>query len=412
MKPASPFRAVRLTAMALAMSLLAACGDDDDTNTPDAGADPQTPLYAVVAQVSADNESQSYIALTDKVDLTAPLSLENAVEVPGRALGFGIAKSGSLYVGGSQDATVTRYDLNSSGKLEKKSTVSFAGRGLSSVGEYQNQFQFVSSTKAYYFDGRTAQVIVWNPTDMTVTNAVAINGLAIEGAVTTFATHPVRAGDLIIAPVGWRPSAGVGITRRAGVVVVDTKTDAVSLVTDDRCGYVRDGVLAPDGKVYLATEAYGAAVHRVAGGDTPVPCLLKFDPATKTFDASFFRELGSFTGGAATGSLLAGPNGTAYLRVLDESVYTVAPGTHPRVVASAQAWTWWQLDFSTLAATKVATLPASTGSTFLFNVADNRVLFTEFTNSSSQTNLRDLSSQSGTVAMNTQGLVFSFLQVR
>ncbi|QSQ26368.1 hypothetical protein JY651_16150 [Pyxidicoccus parkwayensis] len=410
MKPASPFRFVRLTAVALAMSLLTACGDDDDKVDPDPT--PNTPLYAVIAQVSADNESQSYIALTDKVDLTAPLSLENAIEVPGRALGFGIAKSGSLYVGGSDGATITRYDLNSSGKLEPKSTVSFAGKGVASIGEYQNQVQFVSSTKAYYFDGRTSQVIVWNPSDMTLTNAVAINNLAIEGATTTFASHPVRVGDLIIAAVGWRPSASVGITKQAGVVVVDTKTDAVSLVTDNRCGYVRDGVLGSDGKVYLATEAYGAAVYRVAGGDTPVPCLLKFDPATKSFDKDFYRELSSFTGGAATGSLLPGPTGTAYLRVLDESVYTVAPGTHPRAVASAQAWTWWQLNLSTLAATKVEKLPASTGSSFLFNVADNRVLFTEFTNSSSQTNLRDLSNQSGTVAMSSQGLVFSFLQVR
>ncbi|WP_164002159.1 hypothetical protein [Pyxidicoccus caerfyrddinensis] len=409
MKPASPFRIARLTATALALSLLAACGDDP-VDPPDEI--PETkPLYAVVAQVSADNESQSYIVVTDTVDLTAPLSLENAIEIPGRALGSGIAKSGSLYVSSSEGANVTRYDLNSNGKLEQKTTVSFAGKGVATIGEYQNQFQFISSTKAYYFDGRTSQVIVWNPSDMTLTKAVPVEALSIEGATTTFATHPVRSGDLVLMPVGWR-TGPTSVVKQAGVIVVDTKTDAVKLVTDTHCGYVRDGILAPDGKVYLATEAFATAVYRVVGGETPVPCLLKFDPATQSFDSTFYRELSSFTGGAATGSLLPGPSGTAYLRVLDESVYTVAPGTAPRVVASAQAWTWWQLRFDTLVATKVAGLPASTGSSFIFNVADNRALFTEFTNSSSQTNLRDLSSQNGTVAMSTQGLVFSFLQLR
>lgn len=410
MKPASPFRFPRLLATAVALSLLAACGDDDDTTVDPP--DETKPLYAVIAQVSVNNESQSYVVLTDTVDHTAPLSLENALEVPGRALGFGVAKSGTLYVSSSAGANVTRYELNSSGKLEQKAVVSFAGKGVATIGEYQNQFQFISGTKAYYFDGRTAQVIVWNPTDMTVTNAVAIPNLAEAGAVATFATHPVRTGNLVLVPVGWRTTAGTGVIKKAGVVVVDSTTDSVKLVTDDSCGYVRDGVLAPDGKVYLATEAFGAAVHRVAPGNNPAPCLLKFDPQTQSFDTDFYKDLNSLTNGSATGSLLAGPPGTAYVRVLDEGVYTVAPDASPRAVASAQAWTWWQLRFDTLTATKVGTLPASTGSSFLYSVADNRVLFTEFTNSSSQTNLRDLSSQSGAVAMSTQGLVFSFLQLR
>ncbi|WP_164021055.1 hypothetical protein [Pyxidicoccus trucidator] len=411
MKLASSFRFPRLTATALALSLLAACGDDKDPVDP-IDETPEKPVYAAIAQVSANNESQSYVILTDSVDQTAPLSLEKAIEVPGRALGSGPMKSGSLYVSSSEGAEVTRYDLTTEGTLEKKATVSFQGRGVASIGEYQNQFQFISNTKAYYFDGRTAQLIVWNPTDMTLVNAVTINGLATEGAVTTFATHPVRTGNLVIMPVGWRPSAGVGITKQAGLVVVDTTTDAVTLVKDDRCGYVRDGVLGPDGMVYVATEAYGAAVFRVAGGSTPVPCLLKFNPQTRTFDTTFYRELSTLTGGAATGSLLPGPQGTAYLRVLDETVYTVNAGTHPRVVASAQAWTWWQLRLDTLTATKVSTLPASTGSSFLFNVDDDRVLFTEFANNSTTTNFRELSDQSGTVAFSTQGLAFSFLQLR
>ncbi|WP_338866166.1 hypothetical protein [Myxococcus stipitatus] len=408
MNVASCFSFPHITAAALALSLFAGCGDDKDGQGVGDGA-----VYAAITQVSTTDETQSYVVLMNKVDQTAALSLENATEIPGRALGAGISKSGHLYVASSEGAIVTRYKLTADGKLAQDGEVSFSGRGVSSIGEYQHQFQFASATKAYYVDGRTAQVIVWNPTTMQVTNAVALPGLTIAGAVSTFASLPVRTANKILIPVGWRPSSSVGITSKAGVIVVNPENDAITLVTDDRCGYVRDGVVGPDGQVYLATEAYGAAVFRTAGiAAAPEPCLLRFDAQTQAFDKTFLRALGSLTNGKATGSLLPGPSGTAYLRVLDDTHPSLREGMHPRAMASAPAWKFWQLNLSTFAATEVSTLPASTGSTFLFDAADDRVLFTEFTNNSSVTNVRELTDKSGKLVFTTQGLVFSFLQLR
>ncbi|WP_342373997.1 hypothetical protein NVS55_21480 [Myxococcus stipitatus] len=407
MKTPSRFSFPRLTAAALALGLFSGCGDDKDGKGIGDGA-----VYAAITQVSTADETQSYVVLLNKVDQTEALSLENATEIPGRALGAGIAKSGHLYVAGSEGAIVTRYKLTDDGKLVQDGEVSFSGRGVSSIGEYQHQFQFASATKAYYVDGRTAQVIVWNPTTMEVTNAVQLPGLTIAGSVSTFASLPVRAANKILIPVGWRPSSSVGITAKAGVIVVNPENDAITLVTDDRCGYVRDGVVGPDGQVYLATEAYGAAVFRTAGASAaPEPCLLRFDAQAQTFDKDFRRSLGALTNGKPTGSLLPGPSGTAYLRVLDETHSSLREGMHPRAMASAPAWKFWQLNLATLAATEVSTLPASTGSTFLYD-ADNRVLFTEFTNNSSTTNVRELTDKSGKLVFTTQGLVFSFLQLR
>ncbi len=406
MKLAPPLRPLRLAALAL--PLLAGCGEDSqEPNDPNNA----TSLYALTTQILTTDDPQSYVVLTDSVDHSSPLSLDQAMELPGRALGAGIRKSGSLFVSGNESPTVTRYDVTSDGRLEQKAAVSFEGKGVSSIGEYQHQFQFVSETKAYYFDGRTAQVIVWNPSEMSVTGSIPLNGLTIEGALLTFATLPISRQDQIIMPVGWRPATGIGITSQAGVVVVDTRNDTATVVKDPRCGYVRDGVVGPDGQIYLATEVYGAAVRRVAGGDTPVPCLLRFNPETRTFDPSFHRELSSLVSGATAGSLLPGPNGTAYLRVFDESLFTVGESTHPRALASAPAWRWWQLRLDTLSAAPVSALPASTGSTFLFE-AEDRVLFTEFASGNTDTHLRELSDESGAVKTTLPGLTFSFLQVR
>jgi hypothetical protein len=408
------FRTSGRVLAALALSFVAACSDDPEPGENPDGGDNTSPLYAFVAQVSTDSDSTSYVILTDKLDQTEPLSIANATQVAGRALGSGIPKSRALFVSSSAGAVVTRYDITNDNTLRKAGEVSFAGKGLSTIGEYQNQFQFVSETKAYYFDGRTAQIIVWNPKDMTLTNSISLPEMTLPGTVLTFASNPLRVGDKVLMPLGWRPSATVGITQKAGVIVVDTTHDSAVVATDDRCGYVRDGVVGTDGQVYLATEAYGAAVKRMSGNsaDVPTPCLLKFDPVAAKFDAAFFKDLGSLTNGSATGSFLEGPNGTGYLRVLDETVYPVVDGTHPRTVASAVAWKWWKLDPASGAnATLVETLPASTGSSFIYHV-DNRTLFTEFTNSSSVTHYRELGDVSGKLVASHSGLSFSFLQVR
>ncbi|HYI00038.1 hypothetical protein [Hyalangium sp.] len=408
MKLAAPLRSLRFIATALALPLMAGCGEDDPgpVDPP-----PATALYAITTRVSTGDATQSYVILTDTVDSSEALKLDGAIEIPGGALGVGVAKSGALFVGSTSAPTVTRYNLTTKGSLEKVGTVSFQNQGASSIGEYQHQFQFVSETKAYYFDGTSAKAVIWNPTDMTVTGSIDLSGLVIQGARLTFATLPFRVGDLILMPVGWRPSAGIGITKQAAVVIVDTKTDTATIAKDDRCGYVRDGVLGPDGQVYLATEVYGSAVRRVAGGDTPVPCLLRLNPQTRAFDSSFFRELSALVNGGTAGSLLPGPQGTAYLRVLDESQFEVKQDTHPRVLASASAWKWWQLRLDTLTATPVDGLPSTSGSSFLFEVG-NRTLFTEFTNGSSTTNLRELTDRSGKVTASMPGMAFSYLQVR
>jgi hypothetical protein len=409
MKLATHLRSWLLAAPVLALPLLAGCGEEK--SGPGGDTSPDTPLYAITTQIVTTDTPQSYVVLTDTLDSSEALKLENAIELPGRALGFGIAKSGSLFVGGNEGPTVTRYDLTSDGRLAKAGTVSFEGKGVASITEYQHQFQFVSETKAYYFDGRTAQVILWNPTEMSVTGSISLSDITVQGAVMTFATLPLRRADQVIMPVGWRPATGVGITKQAGVIVIDTKTDTAIFRKDTRCGYTRDAVLGTDGKVYLATEVYGAAVRRVAGGETPTPCLLRFDPESLSFDASFHRELSTLVGGGTAGSLIPGPEGTAYLRVFDESLFPVQQGTSPRALASASVWKWWQLRLDTLTATPVDGLPATTGSTFLFK-ADDRTLFTEFTAGSAATNLRELSDRSGKVTANLPGISFSFLQVR
>ncbi|MCP3102861.1 MxcI protein [Myxococcus sp. K15C18031901] len=391
----------RLSAALLSLSLLSACGDSEDE---------ASSLYAVTTQLLAQDPTQSYVVLTTKAEQSGSLSLEGAISVPGRALGVGIAKTGSLYVVSDESATVTRYTLDDKDTLAQSGTVSFAAQGISSLGEYQANFQFISETKAYYFDGATAQVVVWNPQAMSVTGTIALSELVIPDTVLAFSGAVVRVGQQVIMPVGWRPVSGVGITRKAAVVSIDTATDTASIATDERCGYTHDAAVGPDGQVYVATEAYGAAVRRVVGEDSPEPCLLRYDPRTRAFDTTFYRSLDSLVGGGTAGALIPGPSGTAFIRVLDETIAPVTEGTHPRTVASGTGWQWWELKLDTLVATRRSDIASTSGSVFLFE-SENHTLYTEFGAGAASTTLHVLDDE-GRSTLTTQGLSFSFLQLR
>ncbi|MFP2963647.1 MxcI protein [Myxococcus sp. 1LA] len=393
---------LRLSAAALVLSLMGGCDDSGDDST--------GPLYAITTQDLNADPATSYVVVTRDAERATQLSLDGAISVSGRALGVGVRKSGHVYVVSDDSPSVTRYSLTEAGGLVQSGTMSFASLGVMSLGEYQANFQFVSETKAYFFDGITAQAVIWNPTEMTVTGSIPLGELEIEGTEMAFSGSVISHNGQLIVPVGWRPAVGVGITQQAGVVSVDTATDTATIATDPRCGYTHDAVLGPDGKVYIATEAYGAAVRRTHGDEVPEPCLLRFDPQTRTFDAGFHRPLSTLTGGGTVGSLVPGPSGSAYLRVLDENVAPVLEGTHPRSVASGAGWQWWQLNLSTLAATHVPQFPATSGSSFLFHT-ENQTLFTEFGPGAASTTLHVLG-DNGRSTLSTRGLSFSLVQLR
>ncbi|WP_248913974.1 hypothetical protein [Polyangium aurulentum] len=347
--------------------------------------------------------------MTDKLGSDASLSLDEGLEIPGRALGVGPEGAGAVFVAGDAGPTLTRYDLQGDGSFQSGATMSFQGKGIATFGEYQGQFQFISETKAYFFDGPTGQVVIWNPKEMTITGQIPLDGLVLADATLTFTAAPLRRGDDVITFAGFRN--GPEVPSRAAVVVVNSKTDEATVVTDDRCGYVRDGIEGPDGKIYMATEAYGAAVHRLNNDNAEPPCMLRFDPATKKFDTAFHVELGTLFGGQTAGSLTRGPGNEAYLRVLDESVFPVMPDTHPRVLASAAAWKWATVTLGDTPTAEVLAAAPNNGSVIPLELGDQS--FVALFQGQDSTKLLELGANGpGDVALSAPGLVFSAVKIR
>lgn len=376
------------------------------------------PVFALTTQVfGADAAStHSYVLLTSALD--SPLNLADAlIQIPGRALGTGPMDGGRLYVAGDAGPTVTRYDLTESGGLSEHSTVSFLGKGVSEFGEYGGQFQYVAADKAYWFDPGTAQIVIWDPEAMRVTGDVSLSDLAFEGEGLSFTAVPLRDEQLIYSFASWRTGpVPIAIPDRAGVVVLDTASDEATVAIDTRCGYVRDGVLASDGYIYLATEAIGTTVHFLNSNNASAPCLLRFDTGTRAFDPDFKIEISSLFGGATGGSLLVAASGTAFLRFLDEDLLPADPedpvNLNPRFLASAPVWGWARFTPGPEPEVEVLDTPATTGSVLPFRLG-NRTLAPLFSQSE-VTQLIELTDTglSASASASVPGLVFSAVKLK
>lgn len=427
----------KLLLCAAAVSMAGACSDDEDGDkggtldsgvldgavvTPDGGGPPAdgslgsgdgsapvTPTgskYAVVTQVSVSgDQTTSYVSVVDSLSNGVKVSLDGATQVNGRALAANEAGSGVVFVSTGGAPELTRYELRDGNKLEATGKISFQDRGVQSIGEYATQLQFVSPTKAYYFDTRTAQIIVWNPMALTVTSAIDIKSLTLPDATLTFTSAlAIRRGTQIVLPAGWRSGNNQRVIKQASVVVLDTATDTAKVLTDTRCGYVRDGVEGADGHVYVATEAWGSSVYRLNTELAPAPCLLRLKQDLSGYDESYYKELNSLAG-APTGSLVKSIDGKVYTRVLDEAAAGINAMTSARALASLPVWKWAEISLGDAPTVSVvAGAPISTGSLIVLDARDKRFIAEIKT---AGTDLVEITQGIGGVAAQTSGLTFS-----
>lgn len=411
-----------------ALGLLAACGDDDDTdgpkNTmdastdagPDGGVGPDGSVaeerYAVVTQTAVSGATPvSYVSVTRTLTSSTPVSTEGALPVQGRALTAGEPGSGTVFVSSGSGPELTKYTLDANDELVEAGKISFPG--ARAIGEYASQVQFVSPSKAYFFDTHTAQIFPFNPTTLALGTPIALPDMQIADTTLTFSSAlPVERDGKIVFAAGWRsgtPTTVLKVVSQVALVVLDTTTDTVTILRDTRCGYVRDAVEGSDGRVYLATEAWGSAVHRLAPENGPAPCLLRTDAALTQIDPDFQKDLNAI-GGGVTGSLTQSRDGKVYTRVLDESAVTIMPTTPARVLASLPAWAWAEVTLGDEpTATKVPGAPLGTGSLVVFDLKDTRYVADI---KEGGTDLVDITRGIGATTISTTGNTFSVAQIR
>ncbi|MFY2561730.1 hypothetical protein ACN469_29290 [Corallococcus terminator] len=423
---------LKIALLALAVSATA-CSDSDDPPTPQPTPDAGTvdPLYAVITQVAITGGStQSYLLTVDDIQKEQTVGVANAIELPSDAyITAGYPGSGKFFVSSNQVPTVTPYTLNASGAPVAGDALSFISQGVASVNGYQAQHYFVSETKAYYFDHVNYRLVIWNPRDLAIVTSKDLTSQLKDGNFTFRYSQSlaVTAGNNVIIAGGWHASDVRTVPAKTALVVVNTQTDEVSVKTDSRCGWARDGVKHTDGKIYYATEPLGSGAHFVSPGTTATPCMIRFDPATGEFD-NWFTTLDAFvtpgTDGDIAGMLLPGAPGKAYLRVMNKTAAQAAwdsavAASRPFNGQSAATGAWWNLWEVTLGDAPTATpvvrsdLVSTNGRTIPQNPGEFLVL-PEFINDNAQTRFRIMSPTTGLGDAKTvvEGQVRGLLRIR
>lgn len=338
--------------LALAAGSLSACDNEetDETDTSDTDTDPTgdvEPVYGVVSIPSGGDTTTSYVTLSDSLDGFIDPA-DAVIEVGGRAIAASPEGSGQLFVGTSTSGELVRYDLVD-GSLTESGRANFAAQQVTAFAGYSTQLQFVDDDTAYWF-GRDGRIVLWNPSEMIVTDAIVLDGMIREDPenpdtnyTTSITGAPVRDGDTLYSFVSWDSRAGttIKVPGAYGIIVVDTTNDTAEFIVDEAgCGYGRDAVL--DGEwLYIATEAVGTSVHYLNADNGPSPCLRRFNINTKQFDADYTVDLNALAG-APVGSLAVAADGTPLLHVLDtdQAGPLVEDGTisNPRALSSTALW--------------------------------------------------------------------------
>ena len=198
--------------------------------------------------------------------LSAGTSIDygQVLEVPGGASLFGRSGERFFGLGKGEEPTITRFDLGADGVPVEAGTLSLLPYGIANTWFDPGLVPILSETKAYVIDSSQMQVIVWDPSTMTVTGSFPLEGVALPAHETLFEPDPtLRDGRLLIAALHNQEDVTASV---ATLVVLDVATDRLErVVHDQRCGGLWDSVLDSQGDLYLATGVWDAAQNRTLG---------------------------------------------------------------------------------------------------------------------------------------------------
>jgi len=257
------------------------------------------PLVVVTERESPEVALQYLHVLDDwpssgELDDTSAFELGEFVNV--RAYGD------AVFVHQPNDASVTKYAIAEDRTIGVDQRISFA---LYGVAGYDAEVIWASDDRAYLVDEASAQIIVWNPTEMTITSVVPIDPalLTKDGLPVQF-QQGVAMGGYGFTAVNWRNWETFDYYPAAAMGIFDATSDEpqITVIEDPRCApSVALGPFASaDGRVYLVSDAALGFDAVASPQPTTLPlCALRVEPGEAAFDPDFFVDLREATGSPA-----------------------------------------------------------------------------------------------------------------
>ncbi|KYF49844.1 hypothetical protein BE08_46165 [Sorangium cellulosum] len=324
------------------MSGAAGCGsgagDHAAGNLDDGG-----PRYAVAGRVNSGDftSATSFVWVVDDVN-EGSVGLGEAVELPGGASIWGVAQAEVFYVVSSEELTISKYGA-AGGKPELKGRLGLNGAEISFLlGE---KMLFDGPDRAFLFDLSSAQALEIDLAVMEITRHIDLSDALIESADYTLLGDPGfrKRGDRYVASVYGTSAKYDRMAGESKILFFDPADGSIE-VKDAPCGGLNYTVEAANGDLYFASDPFVASLFLLDPERAPAPCMARMAAGKDEPDTAVVA-LNDVTGGA-TGGLIPGSDGVAYLRVLDTEIFSPGAGSTHLDVFSAPAWQTWRIDLS------------------------------------------------------------------
>lgn len=335
-----------LTSLAVGGALLlsAACSDEKADTPPPAASNVR---YAIGTSISNGEATSTYVIPAETLEGDATLNLDNAVELSGRAKIFAGAEPGTIFA--LQPPTMTKYKVGADGRFAAVGSIDFSGRGVVPTRFIGSFVRVLSPTKGYLFSNTTSEVVLFNPTDLTITGAVKLDLPNVPGNSVhfTFGDGVLR-GSQVLFGADYGAIEGEAVAAETHFIVFDTATDTVSAITrDTRCGGVYLTFQTGSGDVYFATDVWAASIHRLDPPSAPDPCLRRIRPGSNTPDPDYAVLTKTLVDGKTPTA--PGINATGdqiYVYLLNEEKAKITEATTADELHAGPAWDWYRIDLS------------------------------------------------------------------
>ncbi|MBX2811100.1 MAG: hypothetical protein KTR25_04800 [Myxococcales bacterium] len=297
--------------------LVAGCGDDEpdpaDTggsSDDDGGSSDEGPLWVVTGWTSSGDEYRGFLATTSDIT-TGEIKVEDVIDL-GTDMSFGSDEGGNVFVGRGDSPIIQRWSLDEQRELQMAAEMNLGGLGITSTfGGNRNVIQIISETRAYYFDNQGFQVVVFNPTDMTITDNFDLEEISEDAAFSSL-NFITRVDDrFFVSTRRWDEADNP--VKELRVAIVDANSESVTYTSDTRCGDMAFSVADDEANVYFGSHhALGLFGSEDTDPAAPKPCMLRILAGETEFDPNYQINLNELVDGIGAG-LFQGPNGTAFI---------------------------------------------------------------------------------------------------
>lgn len=324
--------------------LLTACGSDSnkdaplpdpkDVEQPDSNEAPQPDpidvgqsdsldqIYLVKSTSWTTDDGIALHFITDSLNAETVFDKSEALAIPGYtgiAVQEGDNPDNAFFVGLNPSPVFQRYVVSDAGEVTEDKSIDFTNLGVGSTGRaLMRASKILSPSKGYIVDANTLQIIVFNPTEMTITGTISLADLDEASLPKRWSIFPVIDGDRFIATISYY-DADWAAAAHTKVVIVDSKTDTFVADTSTNCGSVSSSAKDSAGNIYFASHDQTAVSYFQGTGAFP-PCAIRINTGSNEWDDTYLMNLQNLTNDSRLAmTAMTGSGDTGYTLVLSSA---------------------------------------------------------------------------------------------